>query len=78
MPLSDAERIAYFERSFTNLTPDEKAIADIEEVRGEFKALVRTIVRHVPPGRCRALALTNLETSLMYAVKGIVGVDSRE
>lgn len=72
---TDRQQLEYFERSFTNLTPDEDTIALIEATRADYKSLAATVIQATPGGRCRSLALTNLETSLMYAVKGLVGVD---
>lgn len=74
---TDEQQAAYFERSFTNLTPDADTIDFIEALREDYKTALHAVIAAVPAGRCRSLALTNLETSLMYAVKGLVGVDDR-
>jgi hypothetical protein len=69
----DRELIEYFTRSFTNITPNNDQIREIEYLRTKYKDLMETILTvSVPDGRARSLALTHLETSLMYAVKGVL------
>lgn len=70
--MGDDELRVYFERSFTNITPTPEQIELIEIMRSNYKFLMALVIENNPPGRCRSLALTNLETSLMYAVKGIL------
>lgn len=53
---------------------DEKArIANVGEVFHEFAAWLNN---ELPDGRPKSLALTNLETSIMWAIKAIVTEDS--
>lgn len=70
--MDDDELKAYFERSFTNITPTPEQVELIETLRLNYKVLMEMVIETGSVGRCRALALTNLETSLMYAVKGIL------
>lgn len=76
MHAADHDQLAYFERSFTNLSPTPEQIEQIEAIRAEYKSVLVELIDRVPRGRCRSVALTHLEESLMYAVKGVVGVDS--
>lgn len=70
--MGDDELKEYFERSFTNITPTPEQVELIEALRTHYKIVMEVVINNLPIGRCRALALTNLETSLMYAVKGIL------
>lgn len=58
-------------RSLTNVRPSAEAIGRIEHVRGIAKMLVSDIFEDVPECRERSLALTHLEETVMWAVKGI-------
>lgn len=59
------------ERSLSNITPDAQTIRFIEVLRDSAKAY-GAILEETPPSRERSLAITNLEQSLMWAVKGLV------
>lgn len=69
---ADEELCQYFEKSFTNITPKSDQIERIEWLRRVFKDTMADILENVPAGRCRSIALTHLETALMYSVKEIV------
>lgn len=57
-----------------NPSEDEKTrVALVEEMFHEFAAWVN---KELPDGRPKSLALTNLETSVMWGVKAIVTEDS--
>lgn len=58
-------------RSLTNVRPSPEAIARIEQVREGAKVMVEYVFSHVPECRERSLALTHLEETVMWAVKGI-------
>jgi hypothetical protein len=64
--------IANLNRSLTNVTPSTETIELIEAVREEAKALGEVILRLVPGSRERSLAITHLEETTMWAVKGLV------
>lgn len=70
--MNDADRLAALDRSLTNITPSAASIAKIETVRATAKELGRKIVLNCPDSRERSLALTELENSVMWAVKAIV------
>ena len=55
-----------FRPRYRALTPEEKAIHD--EVKAAFEAAERQVER-IKPGRYRALAITALEESCMWAIK---------
>lgn len=52
-----------------NHNPDQLAACD--EVRRAYSSLLDTIERTTPPGRPRSVAITKLEESCMWAIKGI-------
>ena len=62
-------------RSLTNVRPSDEAIERIEHVRTMAKMLVNDIFEDVPECRERSLALTHLEETVMWAVKGICLTD---
>ena len=55
----------------TNQPPTDERIDRIERVREEFRKLSSMIYVNCPESRERALALTGLEQSLMWAVASI-------
>lgn len=59
-------------KSMTNITPSDDQIEAIEEIREYYKEVVIEIFALIPQSRERSIALTELETSLMWAVKAIV------
>lgn len=62
-------------RSLTNVRPSDEAIRNIEAVRDSAKRLVDIIFDACPESRERSLALTHLEETVMWAVKGICLTD---
>ena len=58
-------------RSLTNVRPSDDAIRQIEALREEAKLLVDLLFEFVPECRERSLALTHLEETVMWGVKGI-------
>jgi len=62
-------------RSLTNVRPSDQAIRRIESLRAEAKVMVDFIFEFVPECRERSLALTHLEETVMWAVKGICLTD---
>lgn len=71
-PYDEQSELDRFLLSFTNITPTAEQIQHIERLRTNYKDTLACIFSIVPRGRERSLALTNLETSLMYAVKAIL------
>lgn len=69
---SNVETYDRVERSLTNVTPSGDSIAWIEHIRNDAKVLAQSIIFHSPSSRERSLALTHLEETVMWAVKGIV------
>jgi hypothetical protein len=60
------EPVSRFRPRYRALSDDEKALHD--ELKAAY-AGVETLLMRVNPGRYRALALTELEASCMWAVK---------
>jgi hypothetical protein len=68
---TQAERIARaMKNPFESHNPTYEQTVQIETIRAGFIAL-HDILRVLPVGRERSLAITYLETSSMWAVKGI-------
>jgi hypothetical protein len=59
-------------RSLTNITPNEEQIERIESLRRTAREMAASIVANVPVSREQSLAVTKLEETLMWAVKGIL------
>lgn len=59
-----------FRAVYRDLNPDEVEL--IRLLKGFAEAL-ETIVDGVPDGRYKALAMTSLEETVMWAVKGLTG-----
>ena len=59
-------------RSLTNQTPTENTIHLIENLRTTATSLAARIIGVCEPSRERSLALTHLEETVMWAVKGLV------
>ena len=59
-----------FRKAYRQLTDGEKILMDALKDKA-FE--VHKIIKSVPAGREQALALTNLEQSVMWAVKAITG-----
>ena len=64
--------IAQVERSLTNITPSEDQIERIEMLRRNARDLARAVIRYSLPSRERSLAITKLEETVMWAVKGVL------
>lgn len=70
--MTDEERKAALDRSLTNQPPTDAQIDRIEKVRDVAKIFGAIIIHNVHDTRERSLALTHLEETTMWAVKGIV------
>lgn len=68
----DAALVARIEHSLTNQTPDREQIERIEALRESAKQLGTVIAAYCHDSRERSLAVTHLEETVMWAVKGIV------
>lgn len=60
------------EKTFAHHTPTELAVAKIRQLRGQYSDLKEAIEEFCPASRERSVALTELETSAMWAIKSIV------
>lgn len=60
-----------FRSEYRELSPDENAL--ISEIKEHANRLVTCLVSPRLDARMRSLAMTNLEQSVMWAVKGITG-----
>jgi hypothetical protein len=56
---------------FQYIVPDEQTQADLDSARVNYRGMLSAL-HSIPNGRCRALAITHLEKSLMYCTKAIV------
>lgn len=71
------QRFDAMELSLTNHAPSDDQVKRIEDVRERAKLLGAAIIAASVDSRERSLALTHLEDTMMWAVKGIVlGPDS--
>jgi hypothetical protein len=73
MPPSNEDEIERITRSLTNQPPvNDEIVLAFEELRVDAIDYAQMIIMNVPPCRERSLALTKLEESVMWAVKGII------
>ena len=56
---------------FGYFKPNEKMLPLIQETRDAYSVVYR-FLRSLPPTRERAVAITELETSAMWSIKGLV------
>lgn len=63
---------------FQHFVPNEERIPAIQEVRGAFRRLQIYLEQYCPPSRELSVAITNLETSAMWAIKSIVIQDAKQ
>jgi hypothetical protein len=59
-------QVSRFRPRYRALTPDEKALHDAIKAKAEE---LEQLFEKVKPGRYRSLALTELELSIMWAIK---------
>lgn len=59
-------------KSMTNIKPSDSQIQRIENIRDEYKKVVDSLIQNCKESRELMLAITELEGSLMWAVKSIV------
>lgn len=59
-------------KSMTNITPNQEQIERIENLRASYKDVANSLFRYCKNSRELSIAITNLEDSLMWAVKSIV------
>ena len=67
MPLNTATEV----NPFGYFKPAENMLPLIQETRDAYSA-VHKFLLSLPPSRQRAIAITELETSAMWAIKGLV------
>lgn len=63
---------------FTNHTPAASAVKKIEGLRRASCAMADAIIDMCPPSREQSLALTHLETMLMYSVAAIARTETKD
>ncbi len=59
-------------RAMTNIKPDDQTIILIEQLRDTFKDTATAVHNLVPSSPERSTALTQLRSSLMFAVQALV------
>lgn len=68
----DPTAAAALERSLTNHPPtSDQTVGRMEHLRAAAKGFGLALLATVPEGRERSLAVTKLEESVMWAMKGI-------
>jgi hypothetical protein len=67
--LMDKEKIL---KSMTNIKPSDAQIQSIENIRAEYKNVIESLNQNCRDSRELSIAITELENSLMWAVKSIV------
>lgn len=75
MPESSAAKLVAMDaiaKSMTNHKPSEETQRHIEAMRADYRATAKVVITFCEPSRERSLALTKLEESLMWAVKGLI------
>jgi len=63
------------EKTFAYHKPSDVSLGKITRLRAAFTVLKQTIEETAPPSRERAVALTELETAAMWAIKSVVSND---
>lgn len=68
---------ALIDKPFAYHKPSDDGMERITRLRSEFSALKRTIEMVCPESRHRSVALTELETTAMWAIKAVVFNDPK-
>jgi hypothetical protein len=63
------------DKAFAYHRPSQEGLESITRLRAEFTDLARTIEAVCPKSRQKAVALTELETAAMWAIKSVVSND---
>ena len=64
------------DKPFAYHKPSDDGLSRITELREQFSALSAAIERVCPASRQRSIALTELETAAMWAIKAVVFNDT--
>lgn len=67
----DAGLLDYLNASLTNQPVNDQSAQYMESLRFYAKNYLRALIAYVPAGRERSVATEQLETSLMWGIKGI-------
>ena len=65
------------DNEFAYHQPSSDGLIRVNNIRAEYSKLQRRIVELAPPSRQRSVALTELETSAMWAIKSVVFNDGQ-
>ena len=60
------------DKPFAYHKPSDAGLESITRLREAFSDVKRSIERHCPESRQRSVALTELETAAMWAIKAVV------
>lgn len=60
------------EKTYAYHKPGDEGLERIRELREAFSTLHKKIEELAPPSRERSVAITNLETTAMWAIKAVV------
>lgn len=70
--IAQQKAIAQVDRAFTYHAPNPNDVPVLSLLREKARGLALMIVKSVPEGRERSLAMTKLEETIMWANAGIV------
>lgn len=73
----DKAEKAHIDKPFAYHKPSEDGMAKITSLREGFSRIKGLIELHCPESRQRSVALTELETSAMWAIKAVVFNDPK-
>lgn len=65
------------DKPFAYHAPSEDGLAKITALRAGFSEVKRLIEAHCPESRQRSVAITELETAAMWAIKAVVFNDPK-
>lgn len=68
----DRAETPYIDKPFAYHKPSDSGMEKITTIRGAYSSLKRTLESNCPPSRHLSVALTELETSAMWAIKAVV------
>lgn len=74
---AETQRRAYIDKPFAYHKPSDDGFKKITELRQAFSAVKASIEANCPPSRQTSVAITELETAAMWAIKAVVFNDPK-
>lgn len=74
---AEARSRAYIDKPFAYHKPSDDGFKKITELRQAFSAVKASIEANCPPSRQTSVAITELETAAMWAIKAVVFNDPK-